>query len=155
MGSARHWKLAQEFVAGFLRRWPDPAGSLADHPSDKILRRVQISEKKKGYPSGEMEKYNSDMKCYLDHRFAAQGHDNICRLLSRIEQGKLVIGVKSSRRRVSEIHQQSGGGITSDEVPLHTHMENGVHGPKFLLSVQPSGILPILVRDFALQGSVS
>ena len=85
-------KRAQEFAARLLR-WPDPTGSLADHPGNKIVRRVKISEKK-NFPSCEMETYYSrDMRCHLDGRFSNQGYDNIRRLLSRVAQGKLVLGV--------------------------------------------------------------
>ena len=41
---ARLRELAQEVVAGLLAGGPDIASSLADHPSDDILKRVTLSD---------------------------------------------------------------------------------------------------------------
>jgi hypothetical protein len=43
--SARLRKLSQEFEAGPLRRWPNPAESLADYLSNDALRCQKITKK--------------------------------------------------------------------------------------------------------------
>ena len=88
---ARLRKLSQEFVAEPLR-WPDPAGSLADDPSNKILGQVKILETK-SYPSCEMETYRGDMRCHFDNRFGDQMYDNIRTWPIRVAQDKFVLGV--------------------------------------------------------------
>lgn len=54
-------KLAQEFVAGLLRRWPDPAGSLTDQSSNDALRKSKY-QGKGCYLSDEMKTYRGDMR---------------------------------------------------------------------------------------------
>jgi len=74
-----------------LRKWPDPAGSLADHPNHKILRRVRISEQRA--IDLVRWKHTVDMGCHFDNRFSDQRYDNIYHLLSCVAQGRLMLGV--------------------------------------------------------------
>ena len=99
---------------------------------------------------------SSDMRCYYDNRFATRNMMTFAACLSAQHNANSCSGTsKLSTSSLSEIHQRSGNSITSDEAWLYIHMKSGVHGPKFLPSLQASRILLVLDRDSVLQSSVS
>lgn len=89
---ARLRKLAQEVVAGLLRRWPDPVRSMGDRSNNDILRRNKISGKKKEI-SQKTKTYRGDMRCHFDNGFSNEGSDSSRRLASRVAQSELVLGI--------------------------------------------------------------